>query len=160
MSHVSICICTSQVLVEPLREQPYQAPVCKHILASEILSGFDVSGWNDCHSGAISVWSFLQPLLHFHTCISIRQRQILSKNFERDGCPYPLTGDHAYLLEVVSLGSISCCWVFQIMTSHLGPGSIFNPGFWDYLVVHQVSHSPMLLMFIYFPSPLDFPVSS
>jgi hypothetical protein len=26
---VSICICIDQVLVEPLREQPYQAPVSK-----------------------------------------------------------------------------------------------------------------------------------
>jgi hypothetical protein len=39
---VSICICLSQVLTEPLRGQPYQAPVCKHILASAIMSGFGV----------------------------------------------------------------------------------------------------------------------
>ena len=39
---VSICVCISQVLVESLREQPYQAPVGKRFLASEIVSGFGV----------------------------------------------------------------------------------------------------------------------
>ena len=34
---VNICICIGQVLVEPLREQPYQAPVSKHFLASAIV---------------------------------------------------------------------------------------------------------------------------
>jgi hypothetical protein len=34
---VSICICLSQVLAETLRGQPYQAPLCKLILASAIV---------------------------------------------------------------------------------------------------------------------------
>ena len=34
---VSICICISQVLVETLREQPYQAPISKQFLASAIV---------------------------------------------------------------------------------------------------------------------------
>ena len=35
-----ICICIDQVLVEPLGEQPYQAPVSKHFLASAIVWWF------------------------------------------------------------------------------------------------------------------------
>jgi len=36
---VSICICISQVLADPLREQQYQAPVCKHFLTSATMQG-------------------------------------------------------------------------------------------------------------------------
>jgi hypothetical protein len=42
---VSICSCHCLVLAEPLRSQPYQAPVCNHILASAIVSGYGVRGW-------------------------------------------------------------------------------------------------------------------
>ena len=36
----SFCLCISQVLEEPLRRQPYQAPVNKHFLVSKIMSRF------------------------------------------------------------------------------------------------------------------------
>jgi hypothetical protein len=36
---VSVCICLSQLQIVPLRGQPCQAPVCKHIIASVIVSG-------------------------------------------------------------------------------------------------------------------------
>ena len=62
---VSICICISQVLAEPLRGQLYQAPVSKHFLASAIVSGFDVCRCDGSQSGAVSGWPFLQSLLHF-----------------------------------------------------------------------------------------------
>ena len=38
----SICNCIGQALAEPLGGKLYQAPVSKHILASEIVSGFGV----------------------------------------------------------------------------------------------------------------------
>jgi hypothetical protein len=43
---VSICICISHVLVEPLREQPYQAPVSKRFLVklSHQLSSVTLTG--------------------------------------------------------------------------------------------------------------------
>ena len=37
---ISICICFGQVLADPLRKQPYQAPVSKHFLVSAIVSEF------------------------------------------------------------------------------------------------------------------------
>ena len=61
---MSICICLSQVLAEPLREQLYQAPVSKYFLASAIVSGFGVWGWEGTDSGEDSGWPFLQSLLH------------------------------------------------------------------------------------------------
>jgi hypothetical protein len=39
------------MLAEPLRGQPYQAPVCKHILASAIVLGFGVCRWNGLYDG-------------------------------------------------------------------------------------------------------------
>ena len=42
----SIHICVGQALVEPLREQQYQAFVSKHFLASARVSGFGVCRWN------------------------------------------------------------------------------------------------------------------
>jgi hypothetical protein len=60
-----ICICLGQVLAEPLREQPYQAPVSKCFLSSAIVSGFGVCRWGGSLGGAVSGWPFLQSLLHF-----------------------------------------------------------------------------------------------
>ena len=43
----------------------------------------------------------------FCHCLSFGQEHFWVKNFEIGGWPPPSTGDHAYLLEVVSIGSIS-----------------------------------------------------
>jgi len=59
-----ICLCISQALTEPLRRQPYQAPVCKYFLASSIVSGFGVSRWEGFLGVAVSGWPFLQFLIH------------------------------------------------------------------------------------------------
>jgi hypothetical protein len=48
---VSICICIGLVLVEPLREQPYQVPVSKHLLAAAIVSDFGVCRWDESLGG-------------------------------------------------------------------------------------------------------------
>jgi hypothetical protein len=55
---MSIWICISQVLAEPFRGQPYQAPVCKHIFESAIVSGFNVCRWNGSLGGVVSGWPF------------------------------------------------------------------------------------------------------
>ena len=70
---VSICICLSQMLAEPLRGQLYQAPLSKHFLASEIVSGFGVQmGWIPKWGG---LWMAF-PSVSTSTscpCISFRQ---------------------------------------------------------------------------------------
>jgi hypothetical protein len=43
---VSIHLCFCQALVEPLKQQLYQAPVSKHLLASTIVSGFGDDIWD------------------------------------------------------------------------------------------------------------------
>ena len=41
-------------LEEPLRRQPYQAPVSKHLLASTIVSGFGKSIWDGTAGETVS----------------------------------------------------------------------------------------------------------
>ena len=43
-----LCIC--QALTEPLRRQPSQASICKHFLASTIMSGFGGYIWDGIHA--------------------------------------------------------------------------------------------------------------
>ena len=61
---VSIRLCICQALAEPLRRQPYQAPVSNHFWASTIASRFGVCVWDGSPDGAVSGWPFLQSLLH------------------------------------------------------------------------------------------------
>jgi hypothetical protein len=79
---VSICICFSQLLVEPLRGQPCYAPVCKRNIAPVIVSGFGSPLWDRPQVGPVTRWPSLQSLLHFCPCISFRQEQFWVKNFE------------------------------------------------------------------------------
>ena len=61
---VSICLCVCQALAEPPRRQLYQAPVSMHFLASTIVSAFDEYIWDGFPGGRVSVWLFLQALVH------------------------------------------------------------------------------------------------
>jgi hypothetical protein len=56
---VSILICLSQDLAEPLRRQLYQVPVSKHFLASAIVSALGVCMWDGSPGGAVSVSLFV-----------------------------------------------------------------------------------------------------
>ena len=47
----SIYLCIGQALAEPLRRQPYQAPVSMHFLASTIVSMFDDCVWAELPGG-------------------------------------------------------------------------------------------------------------
>lgn len=74
---------------------------------------------------------------------------------------HPFPGNHDYLLEVVSSGSISLLWLFRLIHLHSVLGASCIPDIWKFLVVPQVPHPPLLLISIHFPGPLDFyPVSS
>ena len=58
----SILIYIGQVLAKPLKGQLYQAPISKHFLVSEIVSGFGVCRWDGSlvgGRGAVSEWPFL-----------------------------------------------------------------------------------------------------
>ena len=75
-----VCICLSQLLVEPLRGQPCQAPVCKHNIA--LCQGLVPVHRDRTQVGPVTGWPFLQSLLHFCPCCSFRQEQFWVKNFE------------------------------------------------------------------------------
>jgi hypothetical protein len=55
---VGICICLSSLLVESLRGQPCQAPVCMFNMASVMVSGFDVHTWDGSQAGPVTGWPF------------------------------------------------------------------------------------------------------
>jgi hypothetical protein len=50
----SVCICRSQLLVEPPRGQQWQAPVFLHNMASIIVSGFVVCTWDGSQVGPVN----------------------------------------------------------------------------------------------------------
>ena len=76
-----ICICLSQVLVEPLRGHPFQDPIYRHILTSTIVSEFWVRRWNGLKGELVFWWPFHQALHQFCSYISHSQGQFLDKKF-------------------------------------------------------------------------------
>ena len=60
---VSICIFLCQLLVDPLKEQPCQAPVFKHSITSVMMSGFGVCPRDGSHIGLVfSLGSIFVPV--------------------------------------------------------------------------------------------------
>ena len=113
---VSICKYLTQVLVDPLRRQQCQTPLYKPILASVIVQGLVSVHGMDPKLG----WS-LDCLFYFCPCISLKQEQFWVNTFEMGGQQHSSTGDHVYLMEVVSSDSIS---PLLGISSPLGPGSL------------------------------------
>jgi hypothetical protein len=65
---ITVCICTCQALAEPLREQPYHAPVSKCFLVSAIVWGFGVCRWGGSQGGADqSLFHFFVPVFPLQT---------------------------------------------------------------------------------------------
>lgn len=136
---VSICMCISQGLAEPLRNQPYKTPIWKHILASAIVLGYGVCRRNGLHSGAVSRGPSLQPLLHLCPCISFKQNNSGLEILRWMGGPIfqlrAMPSYYRWSLQILS----PCCSAFQLMSCPLGPGRLLHPWF---LVVTQFPHLP------------------
>lgn len=77
---VSICICLSQMLTEPLQGQPYLSPVCKYFLASAIELWFGICRWIGSQGRVVSELPSLQSLLYFLWSSSFRQDQFWVKS--------------------------------------------------------------------------------
>jgi hypothetical protein len=125
---MSICNCLSQVLAEPLRRQPYQAPVCKHILASTIVS---VEVWW-LQMKWIPRWESLWmafPLVSasFLSLHFFRQEQFWVKTLKWVGGPIPLLRAMSIYWMWSLLMLSHQCWVFWLMSSSLGSGSHSHP---------------------------------
>jgi hypothetical protein len=127
---VSIHICISQDLAEPLRRQLYQAPVSKHFVASTIVSGFGFFLWDGSPDGADSWWPFLWSLLYSLSlyCISFRQQQFWVKILEMCGHILKATSINwgvmpnfwIYSQEVLP----PLCGILQLMSSPGAPGRL------------------------------------
>jgi len=94
MVEESIHICICQALAEPLRRQLYQVPVCKHFLASIIVSGFGGCIWDGSSGEAISGWPCLQSLLYFVPVFPLNKSNP-GLNFEMDGWTHTSNKGHA-----------------------------------------------------------------
>jgi hypothetical protein len=146
------------VVAELVRGQLYQAPVCKHFLASAIVLGYDVCKWDGSQGGAVSGWPFIQSLLQFFFFIPefpLDKNNSELKILRWRADPIPLLGT---------------MWSLQILSHHcrlipspMGPGSLshlwplglssgFLPPFSNPTLLHISIHSLGLLDF--------FPVSS
>ena len=72
-----ICICICQVLVELLREQPYDALASKCFLALSIVPGFTLRREDGSLGGTVPGWPFLQSLLQFLSLNFISARKLM-----------------------------------------------------------------------------------
>jgi hypothetical protein len=127
MLDVYIHIYIGQDLAEPLRIQLYTVPVNKHFLASAIVSRFHVSRWDGSLVGAVSGWSFFQFLFHSLSLNFLLTGGILDLNiFEVGECPHPSNGSRAYLLDMVSTGSIFPLLCISAKVLHVWSWDIFG----------------------------------
>jgi len=114
----------SLVLTDPLRRQPYQAPVSKCFLASTIALEYRICRWDGSLSGTVSEWPFLQSLLHFVPAFfSFRQENFGVKIFEMVKWPRPSSGSCVYLMELISTDSIDPLFGISV--------NVIPIGFWE-----------------------------
>jgi len=74
---VSILICISRTLAEPLRRHPYLAPVSKHFYISAIVTGFGGCIWDGFQVGQSLDDLFFSPCSTLYPCISSHERFLL-----------------------------------------------------------------------------------
>ena len=102
-----ISICLSQEMAGPFRGKTYPAPVCKHILASANMWGFDGCWWHESHKGVNSGWPIIQPLFHFFVPIFPLDRNKSGLKFLRK------LGDSIPQLRAVPL---YCMWSLKVLS--------------------------------------------
>jgi hypothetical protein len=66
----------------------------------------------------------------FCPCIFFRQEQFWVKYFKMGGWPHPSTTGHVYLLDLVSLGSVSS--LLGVLVNVIPLGASHIPGVWDF----------------------------
>jgi hypothetical protein len=100
-------------------------------MASVIVSEFGACGWHKSQVGTVTGWPFLQALLHFFFFF------VLSFHLDRNNsglntlkmCVWSHASNmcHVYVLEVVSLGSISPLLGISVNVIQLGPEILAHP---------------------------------
>jgi len=150
-----ICLYFGYVLVEMLKEQPYHAQVSKCFLASTVVLGFGICRWNGFLDRVVSVCTFLQFLFHFFcSCHSFCQEHLWVKNCEVGVWPLLSTRGCAYLLEVVSTGSIPP--LLCILAKVINIESCFFCGVCNFLVAIPTSSFHSASYFYLFPDIMYF----
>ena len=94
------------VLAEPPKEQLHQVPVSKCLLAMTTVSGLMSADRRDPQVGQSQDGPSFS-LCSISSLSSFGQELFWVENFEMCVWPHPLTGANTYLLEVISIGSIS-----------------------------------------------------
>ena len=136
------------------------------------MSGFGVCPLDGSQGGMVSRWPLLQSLLHFLNCEF--QFPLVLRCLSG---PFPHPGANPFywrwFLEVQS----TFWWVYQIMTSPLGPGSLLHPSYLElssgssclppthcyiFLLIHLALWKSLLLLlkpepFFLFNLPLSSP---
>ena len=144
------CLQLSYMLTQPLREQPYQAPICKHILAPTIVSGISVCWW-DGSQGRQSL-DGLSFNLWFIFCpsFSLDGNNSKLKILRWVTGPFPHVGNMpihwGWSLKVLSLLCCTCC----LGPSTLSPVSLVNSILLSFfLFLKSVSHTKFLIQKLY-----------
>jgi hypothetical protein len=140
---VYIHICIGQVLVEPLREQLCQGSNSKPFLASSIVSRFRVCRWYGSLGGAVSGWPFLQTLFNLY---------VMAFPLDRNNSGLNILRWVSGLIPQLETMSIYCrwslrilfpiCWVFQLKSPPVVPGSLSLSRSREFLVA--IPRSPSL----------------
>jgi hypothetical protein len=127
----SICRCTCQALIGPLRRQLYQATVSKPLLAFTIVPGFGDCIWDESPGRAVSGWPFLQSLLYTLSPYLL-QWVFCSPISEMWGTLMPLKNlsFSLYVIQeiwlVPRLSSTACQWPVSLSTMFIKIGSDFS----------------------------------
>jgi hypothetical protein len=104
---LSIHLCFGEWLVKPPKEQPHQIPVSKLLLAMLTVSSLVSTDMMDPQVGQSPNGPSFSLCSISCSCSSFGQEHSRVKNFEMGEWPHPLTGRHAYVLDMVSTGSVS-----------------------------------------------------
>jgi hypothetical protein len=125
----NVWLCTSTFVLVLLCQSLSgdSSTVSKHFMASAIVSGFPVSRWDGSLCGAVSVWPFLQFLLHSCPCISFDRRNSGLIFLRWVGSPTPqlraISIHWICTLQVLSL----LHWVFLLKSYLLCPENFLGP---------------------------------
>lgn len=133
---------------------PYQAAVCKHVLASAILTEFGGCIWDQPPGGAVFDDFSIRLCSTLCPNITFREEQFWNKILRRVGGPIPQPVALPNLLGWPLQLLYPLRWVFQLTSSLLGPEILLLPGIWDLLVATPFTHSRLLHTAVQIPDPL------
>lgn len=123
----SISIFLSQLLVEPFREQPFQASVWMHNMASVVVSGFGMDSWKGSQVGPFTGWPFFQSLLSFVHEFPLDRINSGIRFWKWLGNPLPQLGAMSIYWSWSLMISSPNCWAFWLMSCILSLDSLSHP---------------------------------